>query len=237
LSRKQARIRLPSEDVDILRQPPPTFNIELPAFDWVSQISIPLPLPHVVNDWGVAQLFLFLKPECICAILKLLLVERSLLVIGQSSEVVTSSTLALMELIRPFTWASNFLPLLPMDLLDFVSSPVPFVAGMVCNDIKIAQIIERDEVKDAMREGLSVVNLNQGNLFVATEKGIRDIVEQSPAPIQQLSSFKYRLELLRDRDDCSLASFGLFLKNGLSRTEVSCDFKFGCGYHSICTHC
>ena len=70
LSKKQSRVRLPSEIA--IRQQMPTFKIELPSFDLVD--TIPLPLPHVADDWGVAQLFRFLKPEYICSILKLLLV-------------------------------------------------------------------------------------------------------------------------------------------------------------------
>lgn len=221
LSKKQDRVELPSEDIEIIRQSPPTFSIDLPAFDWVTNVRIPLPLPQVANDWGVAQLFLSLTPDYICSIVKLMLVERSILVVGQSSELVTSSVLALMQLLRPFSWASNCLPLLPFAMLDFVSSPVPFVAGMVCNGIKFSEIIDRDEVKDAMKEGLSVVELTQGKLLVTTEKGVRKIVEQSPAPVQRLSAFKERLERLRDDGDSSLASFGVFLKKGLTREEVS----------------
>ena len=216
LSKKQSRVRLPSEIA--IRQQMPTFKIDLPSFDLVD--TIPLPLPHVADDWGVAQLFRFLKPEYICSILKLLLVERSLLVVGHSSEIVTSCICALLQLVKPFQWASNWLPLLPLDMIDFVSSPVPFVAGMVCNNGKFAEIIRMNEVKDAMTEGLSVVNLNQGKLLMTKEKGIKTIVEQSPAPIQQLSSFKDRLEVLRDSGDSSLASFSTFLKNGLSREAL-----------------
>eukprot|EP00984_Skeletonema_dohrnii_P024218 scaffold13327_cov93-Skeletonema_dohrnii-CCMP3373.AAC.1 len=101
LSKKQARVRLSSEIS--IRQQIPTFKIDLPAFDLVD--TIPLPLPHVADDWGVAQLFRFLKPEYICSILKLLLVERSLLVVGHSSEVVTSCICALLQLVKPFQWA------------------------------------------------------------------------------------------------------------------------------------
>ncbi|KAL7435653.1 hypothetical protein ACHAXM_004867 [Skeletonema potamos] len=218
LSKKQARARLHSELS--MHQQPPTFNIDLPAFDWVDKVTIPLPLPHVANDWGVAQLFLFLNPEHICSILKLLLVERSVLVVGESSELVTSCICALIQLMKPFQWASNWLPLLPVNMIDFVSSPVPFVAGMVCNNTKYEQIIQGDEVKDAMKEGLSVVNLNQGKLLVTREKGIKTIIEQSPAPIQQLSSFKDRLRVLKDEVDSSLVSFNLFLMNGMKREEL-----------------
>mmetsp|Transcript_19015 Transcript_19015/g.24283 ORF Transcript_19015/g.24283 Transcript_19015/m.24283 type:complete len:205 (+) Transcript_19015:3-617(+) len=91
---------------------------------------------------------------------------------------------------------------------------------MVCNNAKFAEIIRMNEVKDAMKEGLSVVNLNQGKLIMTKEKGIKTIVEQSPAPIQQLSSFKDRLGVLRDSGDSSLASFSTFLKNGLSREAL-----------------
>jgi hypothetical protein len=233
LSRKQARVELPSDDIEIIRQRPPTFSIDLPAFDWVTNVRIPLPLPQVASDWGVAQLFLSLTPDYICSILKLMLVERSILVVGQSSELVTSSVLALMQLLRPFSWASNCLPLLPFAMLDFVSSPVPFVAGMICNGIKFSEITDRDEVKEAVKEGLSVANLTQGKLLVTKEKGIKKIVEQSPAPVQQLSAFKQRLERLRDEGGSSLASFGGFLKKGLTREEVSSsDIKL-CSTHHL----
>ena len=87
-----------------------------------------LPLPQISNEWGVAQLILRFKLPMLLNLLLLLLLERSVLIIGENSEDVSSSAFALLDLLKPYKWSSVFLPSLAEDMIDFITSPVPFIA-------------------------------------------------------------------------------------------------------------
>lgn len=160
LSAKQARVVLPRNTLLAKNvSSKPTFQLNMPIGRF-EQIELSLPLPQVSGEWGFAQLLLRLSAPDLILLLKLILMERSLVIVGLHSDEVTACGFALLELLDPFKWASAFMPVLPMDLMDFVSSPVPFIAGIVVNDIEQLRIVEEDErIMDAMLEGLSVLNL------------------------------------------------------------------------------
>ena len=178
LSPIQARVRLPKSDLQILTQPPPMIEVDVPALNGIDKLSIHLPLPHIAGQWGVAAILHRLEPNALLCVLNLLLIERSILVIGSSSDIVTSCTCALLALVHPFKWASTFMPLLQTQMLDFVNSPVPFIIGMVAKN----DILEDLRVKEAMKEGLSVVNLTTGSVQMTTEAGIKSLVQRCAGP-------------------------------------------------------
>merc|ERR1719296_363231 len=103
-----------------------------------------LPLPQISNEWGVAQLILRFKLPMLLNLLILLLLERSVLIIGENSEDVSSCAFALLDLLKPHKWSSVFLPSLAEDMIDFITSPVPFIAGMVGKDKQSLESIEKD---------------------------------------------------------------------------------------------
>ena len=124
-----------------------------------------------------------IDPNHLVFILKLLLIERSVLVLGESSHLVTACTCALVELLKPFKWASNFMPLLPSHMLDFVSSPVPFLIGMVVKNIDHSLKIEKDDrVCEAMAVGLSIINLTSQSVHLTTEADIVTMIQGCPFP-------------------------------------------------------
>lgn len=163
---------------------PAPFKITLPTFTSANtEMEIPLPLPAVAAHWGVATLITRIDLTDLLLILQLLLVERSVLVIGDSSDLVTSCACAIMELLKPYEWASNFMPLLPSDMIDFVSSPVPFLIGMVADNYHQTRLIENDErVLEAMQDGLSVINLSTRSVSLTTEDNIVEILTGCPTP-------------------------------------------------------
>ena len=80
------------------------------------------PLPQVSNEWGAAQLIFRLKLPTLLNLLILLLLERSVLIVGGKSEELSACAFALLDLLQPYKWASIFLPLLSEDMIDFISS-------------------------------------------------------------------------------------------------------------------
>ena len=61
-------------------------------------------------------------------------------------------------------------------MLDFVSSPVPFIAGIVEEKKAKLKCIEEDyRVKDAVNDGMSILNIDSGRIVITTEQGIEDV--------------------------------------------------------------
>ena len=99
---------------------------------------------------------------------------------GTSRAEVTTCTCALIDLLKPYKWASAFMPLIPNNMLDFVSSPVPFIAGIVGEKKVSLKYIENDyRVQDAVEDGMSILNLDTGNITITHESGIEEIVHNS----------------------------------------------------------
>ena len=179
LTPSQRRISYPRNEMAHINNPQRRFVMDLSIMGF-SKISLPLPLPEVSGQWGLSTLFLRIKDSGLIILLKLLLLERSVLVVGEAPEEVTACTTALLGLLDPYKWASAFMPLLPMDMLDFVGSPVPFIAGMIVEGKQhLHSIIHDHGVKDAMLNGLSIVNLVSGKLIVTREQGTSDMLRRS----------------------------------------------------------
>lgn len=179
LDPSQKRVSYPRSEMLHIQSPQRKFvmDLSLQGFD---EISLPLPLPKISGEWGLATLFLRIKDSGVMILLKLLLLERSVLVVGSNTEEVTSCATALLEMLNPYKWASAFMPLLPREMLDFVSSPVPFIAGTIVENSKRLQEITHDSgVREAMLNGLSIVNLITGKLIVTRERGTSDMLRRS----------------------------------------------------------
>lgn len=177
----QSRVTQPTNDLEIITNATPTFDINMPEFGFVDRNNIHLPLPRVSCHWALSILFQRIKPNDILTLLRLLLIERSVLILGESSIIVSSCACVLLDLLKPYRWASTFMPLLPEDMIDFIQSPVPFITGVTVNNRADAARIESDlRVVEATGNGLNVVNLIAGKISITTEPGIRSMIEQSP---------------------------------------------------------
>ncbi len=83
-----------------------------------------------LQDWAVAVLFSHVSAGVIIKCVNLLLLEQSLVVIGEDQGLVSAIATAFISLLQPFKWDGVFIPLLPNSLSDIVQSPVPFVLGV-----------------------------------------------------------------------------------------------------------
>jgi len=219
LNRFQRNVSYPRNETEHLNNSQLRFDLDLSIMG-ISKISLPLPLPQMSSQWGLATLFLCIKDSGLLILLKLLLLERSVLVVGDTPEEVTACTTALLGLLDPYKWASAFIPLLPIDMLDFIGSPVPFIAGIIVEGKKHLQSVIRDHgVKEAMLNGLSVVNLVSGKLIITREQGTSDMLRRSFQPIPELTSYQRRLAVYYKSPTSNLRSFRSFFRHGASRKE------------------
>ncbi len=76
------------------------------------------------------MLFSFLPVEVILHVHSLLLVEKSLIVIGRDTTLTTIVTTAFVHLLLPLKWAGIFVPLLPPLALEVLDAPMPYIIGL-----------------------------------------------------------------------------------------------------------
>lgn len=89
-------------------------------------LIIQVPLQH----WTVAVLFSRVSVDVIIKCVNILLLEQSLVIVGEDLGLVSSIGTALTSLLAPFKWDGVFIPVLPDGLNDILQSPVPFVLGV-----------------------------------------------------------------------------------------------------------
>ena len=170
LSPRQGRITYPVDETQHINRQVTNFEAE-PLLDGFPKISLPLPIPDISGEYGVAKLFLKFHSRALLLILNLLLLEKSVLVVGTSHEEVSCCTLALLELLKPFEWASAFINSIPINFIEFITSPVPFIGGLVPeNQERLDEILKGDLVKDAISNGLIILNLNSSEVYIGIDE-------------------------------------------------------------------
>jgi hypothetical protein len=109
----QGRIKvqysLGDRSIDIMRSPPNT-----------------LPKPHVRMD----VLFRLLDRENVVQLVTCLWLECKVLLYSRHLSVLATVAETLLTLLYPFKWEHVYVPVLPLQLLDFVSAPTPFIMGV-----------------------------------------------------------------------------------------------------------
>mmetsp|Transcript_29122 Transcript_29122/g.42969 ORF Transcript_29122/g.42969 Transcript_29122/m.42969 type:complete len:1177 (+) Transcript_29122:347-3877(+) len=218
LTTRQALVTHPRSHLEYVEGRLHYFETTIPEIPNCKFIRLPLPLPKIGKEWALAQFLLDLGPEAIILCLKLMLLERSILVLGDNLQCVTTTACALIELLKPFEWASAFMPVLPLSMLDFINSPVPFIAGVSARDV---YAIENDaRVLDAMSNGMSLLNLKSNTLHITSENGISNMISLDPYLLEKLKFLRTRLQYYtRKNPHTALRNFNNFLNFGLSRQE------------------
>jgi len=167
LSPGESRVKYPNDEYEFINKKHSRLEFD-PLLENLPKISLPLPLPDMIGEWGVATLFIRFNPSALLLTLNMLLLEASVLVIGTRPREVSCCTSALLTLLDPYKWASVFMPLIPTEYLEFVESPVPFIAGMVLdNDVSHDQIVADERIINAIESGMIVLDLDRGNIAAA----------------------------------------------------------------------
>ena len=79
LSPQQAKVNYPTNGFDHVYNNKETFELNLP-FSGAEKMMLPLPLPQISSEYGVARLILRVKVRSLLLCLQHLLLERSILV-------------------------------------------------------------------------------------------------------------------------------------------------------------
>lgn len=82
-----------------------------------------------LEEWTCATLFCILPSKVIVQVMSMLLLEKSLIICGSDTGLVTAIGTAFTQLLRPFFWEGVFVPILPTSALEVIEAPVPFIVG------------------------------------------------------------------------------------------------------------
>jgi len=82
-----------------------------------------------VDELSAAVMFSYLNSSMIFKLINLLLMEKSLVICGKNSGIVSNIALAVKNLILPFRWEGVFVPLVPDSARELFGAPVPFILG------------------------------------------------------------------------------------------------------------
>ena len=106
---------------------------------WTERAFIEEETAFGLRSWTIMVLCRSLSLDNILSLLAGALFERQIVFFCSNIGVLTSAVLALIPLLRPFTWESLILPALPTRYLDFLEAPVPFAVGIQHKTPEIAQ--------------------------------------------------------------------------------------------------
>ncbi|GFR44889.1 hypothetical protein Agub_g6233 [Astrephomene gubernaculifera] len=94
----------------------------------------------------LARLLFHVKVEGMLTLIASLLLERRIVFVARSRDTVTAAVQAAQALIYPFKWHHIYLPILPRDLVDYLSAPMPFLVGLTSEMLPFIRHIPMSEV-------------------------------------------------------------------------------------------
>ena len=87
--------------------------------------------------WLLRKIIFYYDYDSFFRILLMILHEQQILFYGDDLELITFSCFLFTKIISPFEWSFPLIPTLPLDSEQFLSSPVPFIAGMISDKDEI----------------------------------------------------------------------------------------------------
>ena len=87
--------------------------------------------------WLIRKIIFYYDYDSFYNILLMVLQEQQILFYGNDLELITFSCFLFTKIISPFEWSFPLIPTLPLDNEHFLSSPVPFIAGMISDKEEI----------------------------------------------------------------------------------------------------
>ena len=123
----------------------PPYNSKMILNFHFSSIELNFPsLTQIPNNEEYIQLLF----DCleISAIIKLwcsVLSEKHIIFISNQGYLLFAITQGLLSLIFPFSWLYTYIPILPVNLIDYLDSPIPYIIGILANTIDINELNEK----------------------------------------------------------------------------------------------
>ncbi|KAJ0987602.1 hypothetical protein J5N97_005958 [Dioscorea zingiberensis] len=108
-----------------------------------------------LSVWTIACICGSLRLENVLMLFAGALLEKQIVVVCSNLGILSASVLSIVPLIRPYQWQSLLMPVLPIDMLDFLDAPVPYIVGIKNKTAelqsKLANVILVDVNKNQVR--------------------------------------------------------------------------------------
>ena len=111
-------------------------------------------------DLNLAVLFNSLDLDNLLVLFRNILLEKSIVFVSAEVQKLAYCTYALITLIFPFHWNMVYVPILPINLLDYLYSPVTFIFGVLSSQI--------EEIFSRITDQVCVIDLDN-NKFLLSE--------------------------------------------------------------------
>lgn len=177
----------------------------------VNKLEIVIPdsnrLPTLKEDKYMLEFYNAVSEKQMITLYSSLLKERRILFTGRKLSQLSSCIFAAATLLYPMHWQSLFIPVLPVDLVDMLMAPMPYLIGVPKKTLQAATNIDLGDVV--------VVDLDERTL----QSSHNDV---SDLPAEAVGVLRHQLR----------SSADMFLSDGLARSFLRTNvFLFG-GYRS-----
>ena len=85
---------------------------------------------ELLQEFGGSVLFHILPINTVLQLLCAVLLEYKVVVVSPNKRLLSTVVISLLPLLRPFTYPSSVIPVLPLSLLTYLEAPVPLLVGL-----------------------------------------------------------------------------------------------------------
>ncbi|XP_062221818.1 uncharacterized protein LOC133921095 isoform X2 [Phragmites australis] len=104
-----------------------------------------------LSTWAVASICGCLRLEHVMTFFAAALLEKQIVIVCSNLGMLSASVLSIIPLIRPYQWQSLLIPVLPIDMMDFLDAPVPYIVGVQTKTSDVLNRLANAVVIDANR--------------------------------------------------------------------------------------
>ena len=167
--------------------------------------------------WILRKIIFYYDEDSFFKIILMILQEQQILFYGDNLELVTFSCFLFTKIITPFEWSFPLIPTLPLDCEQFLSSPVPFIAGIISDkgDINYSLINKKDcNIIHLIRNKIKIINnINKDYKFKGVLKIFkRDIKELFKNEILSVNKNELSDEEIKEKCESFLDKFNNIFK-------------------------
>eukprot|EP00727_Mastigamoeba_balamuthi_P009050 m51a1_g4768 hypothetical protein (649) ;mRNA; f:15288-17368 len=190
---------------------------------------------ELLQEYGSLALFYVLPPRVVVWLLTAVLLEAKVVIVCSHKRLLSAVVLSLLPLVRPFSYLSPVIPIMPKSLLAYLDAPVPLIVGLtepppahvaktegfltinvltgeVIGTLQMPELPNISTLRPRMEKVLKDLNIQPPEEGVAPEVPTRALsdpsVAQMQAPVVGGLFQSYMTELLMDFESYCISDVG-----------------------------
>ena len=160
---------------------------------YLPRTVVPLQLHNINNiednitNINLTVIFDYLSIENIVLVFQLVLLEQKILFVDNNYKLLSQIVFAFMILIYPLMWVNPYAPVLPLEMIKYIESIVPFIFGL---DEYMLDYAVKNVLQIGSNDNIVVVNVHKNTI------GVIKLTQQPNANVKLIAMSKK--ELLRE---------------------------------------